>query len=140
MGQFIRFLICVVAAGLLISGCKKKIESIQQDLLVDMIINSQWLVSKYTKGQADITADFALYSFKFNKDFTVNALKNDVVEKTGTWDGDITTKTIISNFPDPNSTLLHLNGTWLVKDSGLDYVESTQTINGESCFLRLVKK
>jgi len=139
MHQLIRFFVCIVVTSLLLSGCKKKVENIQQDLLIDLIVSSPWEVSKYTKGPADITTDFSLYSFQFKQDFTVDALKDNLVEKTGTWNGDIATKTIQSNFPNPNPTLMQLNGTWLVTDSGLDYVESTQTINGESCFLRLEK-
>lgn len=140
MRQAMRFLICLIAVGLSMSACKKKVEAVQEDLLVKLIVDGQWAVTKYTKGVADVTADFSPYSFQFNKNFTVDALKNSTVETSGTWNGSIVTKTITSNFPNPNPILALLNGTWLVTDSGLDYVESTQTINGENRFLRLVKK
>lgn len=124
----------------MLSGCQKKVESVQEDMLIKLIVSSEWVVTKYTKGTVEVTGDFSPYSFLFKKDFTVDAINNNIVEKTGTWNGDIATKTINSNFPNPNPILVLLNGTWLITDSGLTYVESKQTINGENCFLRLVKK
>lgn len=135
-----RFLIYFIACALCFSGCKKKVEDVKEDLLVKLIVDGQWAVTKYTKGTADVTADFSPYSFQFKKDFTVDAVNNNAIENTGTWNGDIGTRTIVSNFPNPNPILILLNGTWHVTDSGLTYVESSQTINGENCFLRLVKK
>jgi len=121
-------------------GCKKKVENVKEDLLIKLIVSGQGAVTKYTKGATDVTADFSPYSFQFKKDFTVDAINNGTVEASGTWNGEIATKTIVSNFPNPNPILSRLNGTWHIKDSGLDYVESTQTISGNACFLRLKKK
>jgi hypothetical protein len=140
MRQLIRFLLYAIVGGLLLSGCQKKVESVQENMLVKLIVSSEWAITKYMKGTVEITGDFSPYSFQFNKDFTVDALNNNIVEKTGTWNGDIATKTINSNFPNPNPILALLNGTWLVTDSGLTYVEAKQTINGENCFMRMVKK
>jgi hypothetical protein len=140
MSQLTRFLLYIIVAGLFLSGCKKKVENAKEDLLIKLIVSSQWVVTKYSKGSTDVTGDFSPYSFQFKTDFTVDAINNNIVEKTGTWNGSIATKTINSNFPNPNPILELLNGTWLITDSGLTYVESKQTINGESCFLRLVKK
>ena len=139
-----RLALCLMVVLLPALGCKKKIESVKEDLLINLIVSSEWVVAKYTKGAADVTGDFSPYSFQFKKNFTVDAINNSTinptVETTGTWNGDIQTRTIVSNFPNSNPILSLLNGTWLVKDSGLDYVESTQTISGETCFLRLIKK
>lgn len=135
-----RFLLYVCLVFFAAAGCKKKVESVKEDLLVKLIVEGQWAVTKYTRGSADVTAEFSPYSFQFNRNFTVDALNNNIVETTGTWNGDITTKTITSNFPNPNLILVKLNGNWLVTDSGLTYVECTQTINGDACFLRLVKR
>lgn len=140
MREVMRFSLCLVLLVFSVLGCKKKVESVQEDLLIKLIVSSQWVVTKYTKGTADVTANFSPYAFQFKKDFTVDAIKNGSVETTGTWNGSIADKTIISNFPNPNPILVLLNGTWRVSDSGLDYVESKQVINGENCFLRLVKK
>jgi len=135
-----RFVICFMVVLLPDLACQKKIENVKEDLLIKLIVSSQWVVTKYTKGATDVTADFSPYSFQFKKDFTVDAINNGTVVASGTWNGDIATKTIVSNFPNPNPILSLLNGTWHVKDSGLDYVESTQTVGSDDCFLRLVKK
>jgi len=135
-----RFVICLMVVLLPALSCKKKIENVKEDLLINLIVSSQWAVATYTEGTTDVTDNFSPYRFQFKKDFTVDAINNGTVEATGTWNGEIATKTIVSNFPNPNPILVRLNGTWLVKDSGLDYVKSIQTINGNACFLHLVKK
>lgn len=135
-----RFVTYLAVALFSFTACKKKVENVKEDLLLKLIVSGQWAVTKYTADTSNVTADFSPYRFQFKKDFTVDALNKGAVENTGTWNGSITTKTITSNFPNPNPTLLRLNGTWLVTDSGLDYVESTQTVNGKHCFLRLDKK
>lgn len=135
-----RILFCLLIVLITTSGCKKKIESIQQDLLIKVIVDGQWQVTKYIKGNTDQTASFAAYSFQFKKDLTVDALKNNILEKTGSWNGNIDTRTITSNFPDAAPPLSLLNGSWYITDSDLTYVESTQNVNGEERFLRLDKK
>lgn len=135
-----RFLICLMLLAFLATGCRKKVEVTQENLLVKLIADGQWTVTKYTKGSVDVSADFSPYRFQFKTDYTVDAINNGAVEATGTWNGSIVTRTIISNFPNPNPILSLLNGTWLVTDSGFDYVEATQPVNNESCFLRLVKQ
>ena len=140
MHHSMRFLICLLAVVLCVSGCKKKIEAVQEDLLVKLIVDGQWTVTEYKKGSTDVTSGFSPYSFQFKKNFTVDAINNTAVENTGIWNGSFATRTITSNFPNPNPILVLLNGTWRVTDSGLTYVESKQTVNNESCFLRLDKK
>ena len=135
-----RLFFCLMVGFLSFSGCKKKIESIKEDLLIKLIVDGQWAVNKYTKGATDETYQFSAYSFQFKKDFTVDAIRNGAVDNTGTWSGDVNTRIITSNFTNANPTLMLLNGNWYVTDSGMDYVETTQTINNEACFLRLLKK
>jgi len=135
-----RFIFCLAVALVSFSGCKKKVESVKEDLLLKLIVEGQWFVKKYDKGSNEITSAFSAYSFQFKKNFTVDAINYGTVENTGTWNGSIDTKTITSNFQNPSPTLALLNGTWLVTDSGLDYVKATQSINGESCLLLLQKK
>jgi hypothetical protein len=134
-----RIFMFLMALVLVASGCKKQIEEKKEDLLLNLIVDGQWVVAKYMQGTVNMTGDFSPYSFQFKKNYTVEAIIDDAVVKTGTWNGSIATRTIISNFPNANPILQMLNGTWLVTDSGLDYVESKQTIDGKACFLRLVK-
>jgi hypothetical protein len=135
-----RFFICLILVFFSAASCKKQVAEKKEDLLLQLIVSTEWVVTKYTQGTADVTSYFSPYSFQFKDDFTVNAIKYGAVETTGTWNGSIDTKTVTSNFPNPNPILLLLNGTWLITDSGFDYVESTQTVNGEHRFLRLVAK
>src|SRR5438874_1867615 len=115
-----RFIFCLAVALVSFSGCKKKVESVKEDLLLKLIVEGQWFVKKYDKGSNEITSAFSAYSFQFKKNFTVDAINYGTVENTGTWNGSIDTKTITSNFQNPSPTLALLNGTWLVTDSGLD--------------------
>ena len=135
-----RFATYLMVALLSVSACKKIVQKQEEDALLQLIVSGQWAVSKYTIDTSDVVLMFAPYRFQFKKDFTVDAINNGVVENTGTWNGSIATRTITSNFPNPNPTLSLLNGTWRVTDSGSDYVEATQTINSKNHFLRLVKK
>ena len=125
----------------LASSCNTKtIEEKQIDLLTQLIVSGQWIVSKYTKGATDVTADFSGYKFQFKDDNTVDAIRNGAVEKSGTWVGNATNRTIVANFTNAAPALMLLNGTWNVTDSGLTYVESSQTVNGEERKLRLDKQ
>lgn len=134
-----RFLICAVAV-LCFAGCKKTVEKKQQDLLIKLITTGQWGVTSYIKGPNDITSIFSPYKFQFKEDRTVDAIKSNAVETTGTWDGSMETKTIVSNFTGTNTILNLLNGNWYIIDSGLTYVISTQTVDGELKKLRLDKQ
>ena len=134
-------LITCIALALLFSACSTKtVEEQQKDLLVQLITNGQWAVTNYTKGTADLTVDFSGYRFQFKDDNTVDAIKNGAVEKTGSWVGNATSRTIVSNFTNAAAALMLLNGTWYVNDSGLTYVVASQTVNGEARNLRLDKQ
>lgn len=127
--------------GVLVWGCKReKKEAVQTDALTALIVNGQWGVTRYTKGTLDLTADFAVYRFQFRDNGTVDAIRNNTVEKTGTWVGNLASRTIQAGFSNAPATLLLLNGTWYVTDSGLSYVESSQTVDNEQRTLRLDKK
>lgn len=130
-----------IALALLLAACSTKtVEEQQKDLLVQLITNGQWVVTNYTKGPTDMTADFSGYKFQFKDDNTVDAIKNGSVEKTGSWVGNATSRTIISEFSNAAPALMLLNGTWYVNDSGLTYVVASQTVNGETRNLRLDKQ
>ena len=130
----------LMVALLSLSACKKAVQKHEEDLLLQLIVSSQWVVNKYKIDTSDVAPMFTHYRFQFKKDYTVDAINDGVVDNTGTWSGSVTTKTISSNFPNPNPALSLLNGTWHVTDSGLDYVEATQVVNSKNHFLRLVKK
>lgn len=136
MSRLLRFL-CV----LLFFGCTKaQQEKIASNLLIDLITNGQWKVTSYIKGSTDITTAFSPYIFQFKKDYTVDAIESGAVSNTGTWNGDIVTRSVTANFSHPDSTLVLLNGTWQITHSSTTYVIAGQANNGEACVLRLDKQ
>jgi len=132
-------ILAIILISFAFTSCKKAIENIQEDALIQIMTNGQWSVTSYKKGMDDITADFSGYKFQFKSNRTVDAIKNNIVEKTGTWDGNAYNRSITSNFANATSPLLFLNGTFNITDSGLNYVEANQTVNGEVRTLRLDK-
>lgn len=135
-----RCLLLLLLPLLFFSSCEEAVEQAQEDALVSLIVNGQWVVTKYIKGGTDVTADFALYRFQFQRNEKVDAIKNGSVEKTGTWLGNAAARTITSEFSNANATLTLLNGTFTITDSGLTYVEASQTVGGEVRSLRLDKR
>lgn len=120
-------------------SCKKTIEQTKENALLKIMISGQWKVTKYVKGNSDITPDFAGYSFQFYENRTVEANKNGAVEKTGTWKEDVNQFTISSNFMNAAYPLSLLNGTFELTNSGENFVEGKTTVNGEQRYLRLDK-
>src|SRR5688572_5745722 len=121
-------------------GCKKQIEKIQNDLVIQAMTTGQWKMVSFTNGSTNITSDFAPYSFHFKTDYTVDAINNSIVESTGTWGADADAKTITSNFStQANNPLPLLNGTWKITKNSWTYVEANMTVNGILRTLRLEK-
>jgi hypothetical protein len=134
-----RLLLSVLVCLLVFSGCKKAVEKAKENALMDLITNGQWKVSRYTKGTVNVTSNFIDYKFQFHSNGTVDAIKNGSFEKSGTWAGNLTTRTIDSYFSNANETLTLLNGTWQVKKTSSTHVESSQQADGETRMLRLDK-
>ncbi|MDQ6609576.1 MAG: hypothetical protein M3Y85_07125 [Bacteroidota bacterium] len=120
-------------------SCKKAIQAKQEDLVIKAMTDGQWRITKFVKGPADITPDFATYKFQFFANNTVQAINNNSIESTGSWNADATSRTIASNFSTANNTVTLLNGTWQITDNSWTFVEATQMVNGEVRMLRLDK-
>ena len=136
-----KFLIALVVFTSLV-GCKKIKEDIQEKKAFDIITNGQWKVTMFKSSATDYTADFTGYSFQFKTDEKVDAIKNSIVQKTGTWYADATNYRINSTFPnDSVHPLQLLNGVWQIIDADQagNYVKATQTIAGELYTLQLDK-
>lgn len=123
----------------MLGGCKKAIEKIQENMLVDAMTDGQWKITSFILNGSNITADFNGYSFKYFESRTVDAIRNGAVEKTGTWDGDISTQTTWANFPNVTEPLSHINGSWHIENSSWTYVVATQTIGTTTKTMRLDK-
>jgi hypothetical protein len=128
-------IVCIFA-----SGCKKAVEKLQEDAVLQAMTEGKWLVSKYLNGNNDITDQFTTYRFQFHSNRTVDAIKNNILEKSGTWDASTENKTILANFVNSQNPLTFLNGTWTLTKYSWNYVEATMTVNFEERFLRLDKE
>ena len=122
------------------SSCEKLIEEAAEDAIVDAMTTGQWVVTKYTRAGTDITADFSGYKFQFNRNETVDAIKNATIEKSGTWKGDGNARTINAQFNNTPEPLSLLNGTWQITNNSWTFVEASQTVAGEARTLRLDKQ
>ena len=134
-------LITGVLAALASSSCKKAIEEKQKQLILQAMTEGRWYVELYKDTTADVTGDFFGYEFQFYEDNKVDGIYNSVTRSTGAWSADISSYSIIANFPaSAGDTLRRLNYTWKLTDSYTNYVEAkTTTANGEN-ILHLRKK
>jgi hypothetical protein len=122
------------------SGCKKAIQNAQEDALMRLITNNIWLVTSYKEGNEDMTALFAPYEFKFNKDKSVLGKKAGAPDAVGSWVGSAETMSITSAFPNGPEPLTKLTGVWQVTKSTLTTVNSTREANGKIYYLNLKSK
>jgi hypothetical protein len=123
-----------------LTNCKKIKEDIQEKKVLDFITNGQWKIIELTKGSIDYVGDFTGYQFQFKTNNFVDAIKGGMIQKTGTWQGDVTNFTITSNFPvDTVFPLTLLNGNWLIVDGSDNYVKATKNEGGELSVLKLEK-
>ena len=125
---------------LFLLSCEKKKEQVQEELVILAMTNGQWKVTSYKMGSMDHTSDFNPYLFQFKTNNTVDALNNGSVEKTGTWQGNASARTISSQFSNATTPLTLLNGTWSITRNSWTYVEARQNISGTEHTLRLDKQ
>ncbi|HSC52464.1 MAG TPA: hypothetical protein VLC98_02515 [Phnomibacter sp.] len=136
--SFIAPLLAVVL--LFSSGCKEEIQKAKEDLVVDLIVNNIWVVTNFTEGSSNITANFSSYDFKFNRDESVYGRKAGSPDAVGTWKGDAAAMTITSSFPLGTEPLTKLTGVWNITKTTMSSVKSTRTEGGVTYFLELQKK
>ncbi len=125
-----------------ITGCNKIKDKIIETQALNFITVGQWKVASFSESGTDHSNEFSPYSFQFRTNYTVDAIKNGTKEISGTWIGTEANSvvTIQSDFPqNAIAPLPFLNGTFLVQDAGLNYVEATKTQNGVVSSLRLEK-
>ena len=122
---------------LLITSCNK--EEIQQNAVISAMTNGQWKVVNFVNAGTNVTTDFAAYKFQFKDNLTVDAINNNVVEKTGAWNADANARTITSNFNNAGNPLALFNGTWKITNNSWTFVEANLTVNNETRILRLEK-
>ena len=121
------------------TGCKKTIEKIKENAVINAMTDGQWVITIFEKDGTVITTDFTGYKFQYHKNYTVDAIKNGAVEKTGTWNGDANTMMITASFLNASHPLDMINGNWHIDDNSWTYVVASQTGGGETKKLRLEK-
>ena len=126
------------------TGCSTKeiIEQKQETLLMAAVTNGQWAVTSFHKGATDVTQDFSGYKFQFKDNYTVDAIKNGSVEKTGTWAaaGNAQAQTMTANFTNSSNPLILLNGTWNIITTTWTSVQASMMVNSEIYTIRLDKQ
>ena len=133
-----RFIIMAIVT-LTVVSCKKTVEKIQENYMLNLMTKGQWVVTKFEEGSTDVTTDFAAYSFQFYENGTVSGLSAGP-ENKGTWVADIANRSITANFPNADVTIQKLNANWKIIDSSTDEVKATTTINNILKTLWLRKK
>lgn len=109
-------------------------------MVIKAMTDGYWAITNFTEDGTVITSSFTGYKFKYYDDpKTVDAIKNNVTEKTGTWDGSSSNMTTQANFPGATTPLNLINGTWQIDRSGWTYVEATQISGGVTKKMRLDK-
>ncbi len=110
------------------TGCKKAVEQKKQDALVEAMVASTWYIAQYLEGPNIYTADFDGYNLNFKSDYTVVATKGTTTV-TGTWNADLTTKILSSNFT-TGTPLNRLNGSWAIYYQDSQGPKMNQFVNG----------
>ncbi|MFZ9388360.1 MAG: hypothetical protein ACO25B_10790 [Chitinophagaceae bacterium] len=132
---YISFLLCTL------TGCKKTIENIQEDLVIKAMTDGQWAITSFIKNGSDITSTFSSYRFKYyNNPKKVDAINSGSVETTGDWGGNSADMTTWANFSTASYPLTLINGTWNINRNSWTYVEATQTVGAEIYRMRLDKQ
>jgi hypothetical protein len=131
--------IVLFAVLLAVTGCKKNIEKIAEDMVMKAMTDGQWIITSFTQNGNDITTDFTGYKFKYYENRTVDAIKNDILERTGTWNGDAATMTTSANFTGAPNPIALINGSWKITNSTWTTVEANQTNGTEVKTLKLKK-
>jgi hypothetical protein len=129
----------VLFAVLALTGCKKAIEKIAEDMVIKAMTDGQWIITSFTQNGNDITTDFTGYKFKYYENRTVDAIRNDILERTGTWNGDAVTMTTSANFTGAPNPIALINGSWKITNSTWTTVEANQTNGTEVKTLKLKK-
>lgn len=106
---------------------------------MDIMTDGQWKITYFGDNSVDITTQFDGYTFKYYTDKTVDANKNGTFVKKGTWDGDAETRYTWALFANATEPLSHINGSWHIDDSGLNYVVARMSGTGDDQLMRLEK-
>ena len=120
-------------------SCKKTIEKIQENKILDIMVSGQWKVTLYKIDGTSRLADFSPYTFQYHRNMTVDAIRNNAVELTGDWDGNVSNRTVWADFGNVAEPLSLLNGTWQITNNTTTYVILTQNTGSGNKQMRIDK-
>jgi len=116
--KFLVSLLMVAAISLF--ACKKTKDNIIEDLMIKLITENVWYVTKFNVAGVSNTSEFNGYDFYFGKDNKVTAKKAGQADIVGTWVGSQEGQSIDSKFPGAPLPISKLTGVWLVTNTDLD--------------------
>ena len=125
-----KVIICLILFTLF-GSCKKTIDKMKENAVISAMTDGQWVITNFVRNGTTITPEFS--------DYTVEAIKNNVVENTGTWQGDANAMTITANFSTADTPISHINGIWHIDNNSWTFVVASQNAGGETKALRLEK-
>ena len=125
--------------AILAVGCKKAIDKKKENAIISAMTDGQWVITSFVNNGSVITSDFSAYKFQYHNNYTVDAIKNGIVENTGTWDGDPATMTITANFTNAPSPIDLINGGWHIDNNSWTFVVASQSTGSGTKTLRLEK-
>ena len=125
--------------ALLAGGCQKAIDKKKENAIINAMTDGQWVITSFVNNGTVITSDFSGYKFQYHSNYTVDAIKNGIIENTGTWDGDPNTMTITANFNNAPSPIDLINGVWHIDNNSWTYVVASQSTGSGIKTLRLDK-
>jgi hypothetical protein len=118
LSLFMRKIVFAFAVLALFSGgCKKTVDNIKEDLMVNLITSNTWIIVRYLDGGSNITSTFSTYEFKFYKSGKVDAVKDGATQASGTWVGSEANQSITSEFPSTSDPFNKLTGIWIVTNT-----------------------
>ena len=135
---FLLFIPVLLISGL--SGCKKTVEKKAEDYILEIMTEGRWYMYQYMEQDIDLTYEFQGYEFQFHENGKVDGIRDNLVVKTGTWQGDITNYSITANFESATLPLAKLNNTWKITDSYINAVFAEATVGSAIHKMQLVKK
>lgn len=134
-------LLMLAASVITFAGCKKVKEAVLEQTALDMLDGTQWKVTYYANGSVNMSNNFNNYIFRFNRNLSVDAFRDNVVVASGTYKGDIANRTIFASFPNGTTPPLPmLNATWSITKSTMTSLTATAVVNSKASELKMEKQ
>jgi hypothetical protein len=124
------------------TSCKKTIDAIKEQVVVDAITDGIWTVTRFTEAGTNKTTDYTGWEFQYFNNGTSVAKKTGQPDVPGTWSGNAADWTFTATFTvTPPVPLDKLAGVWTVTRAVATNKGSySRTIGGVVYELELTKK